>query len=220
MPPPSAVPSPDGIVATDDPFDFTRIPTVAVSPWIRRGTVVHAPGTAGTAAGPAPDSEFEATSTIGTVRKLLGLGGAPLSAREAWAGTFEGLLQGDARTGGPQTDCLPKLPEPPAHREVPPACRSRRSRSSGARPSTSWGGRSLSMMARMNGAASPLLSTRQQNNNASSSAAAAPAVAPYREGTMTEEEGAHFVVWSRSTRCSGARWRAWRPQCEGDKKVS
>ena len=81
-----------------------------MSPWIRRGTVVHAPGTAGTAAGPAPDSEFEATSTIGTVRKLLkrgkeqssictvrkllGLGGAPLSAREAWAGTFEGLLQG------------------------------------------------------------------------------------------------------------------------------
>ena len=198
VPPPAAVPSPDGIVATDDPFDFTRlgvrIPTVAVSPWIRRGTTVHAPGTAGTAAGPAPDSEFEATSTLGTVRKLLGLGGAPFSAREAWAGTFEGLLQGDARTGGPRTDCLQELPEPPAHREVPGVPLAPYAQL-GRAPVNELGRTFVNMMAHMNGVPSPLLLTRQQHNNASSSAAAAPAaMALNRERTMTEEEGAHFVV--------------------------
>ena len=41
--PPTNIPNPDGRNSTDDPFDFTRlgvrIPTVVVSPWVRKGSV-------------------------------------------------------------------------------------------------------------------------------------------------------------------------------------
>jgi phospholipase C len=46
-PHPDPVPSPDGINCTEDPFDFTRIgvrvPTIVISPWVKKGAVIHAP---------------------------------------------------------------------------------------------------------------------------------------------------------------------------------
>jgi phospholipase C len=114
-PPTEGVPAPDSNVASNG-FTFNqlgvRIPTVAVSPFIPRGTVVHA-GLEGEM--PTPESQFEATSVIATAHKLLGLeaeGVPPLGDRMAWANTFAGLteLLPAARTDCPLT--LPDLPSP------------------------------------------------------------------------------------------------------------
>lgn len=47
VPTPVNVPNPDGRVSLDPPFNFTRtgvrVPTVMVSPWINKGTLVHKP---------------------------------------------------------------------------------------------------------------------------------------------------------------------------------
>lgn len=41
--PPTNVPNPDGLNATDDPFDFTRlgvrVPSLLISPWIPKGKI-------------------------------------------------------------------------------------------------------------------------------------------------------------------------------------
>lgn len=51
VPPPTNVPSPDGINATDDPFDFTRlgvrVPSLLVSPWVPKGAAVQHVATRG-----------------------------------------------------------------------------------------------------------------------------------------------------------------------------
>ncbi|KAL8170879.1 hypothetical protein V2J09_022683 [Rumex salicifolius] len=102
------VPSPDGIVGPQ-PFNFTfnrlgvRVPTIAVSPWIDKATVVHK------AKGPYPTSEYEHSSIPGTVKKLFNLPSPYLTKRDAWAGTFEHILS--TRTQ-PRTDCPEKLPSP------------------------------------------------------------------------------------------------------------
>ena len=54
---------------------------VRQSPWIDKGTVVHEPPAPQR---PSPDSEYEHSSVIATLRKVLNLGGAPLTARERW----------------------------------------------------------------------------------------------------------------------------------------
>ena len=70
--PPSA-PAPDEYVATNG-FAFdrlgVRIPTVAVSPWIPKGTVVHdaLPGER-----PTETSAFDSTSILATANIILGL---------------------------------------------------------------------------------------------------------------------------------------------------
>lgn len=67
-----------------------RIPTIAVSPWIKKGTIVHDafPGEQ-----PTPYSAFESTSIMATSNILLGLQEAkPLGARMSWANTFAGVL--------------------------------------------------------------------------------------------------------------------------------
>ena len=119
VPPPENVPSPDGIDATDDPFDFTRlgvrIPTVVVSPWTSKGTVVHAP--------PAGEGQYDHTSVMATLlHKMLepAQGYQPpsyLTERDAWAATFEDLFTMET---SPRTDCPEELPEVPSHRVLFP----------------------------------------------------------------------------------------------------
>lgn len=117
VPPPSA-PSPDGLNSTDDPFDFTRlgvrVPTIAVSPLIPKGTLVSKPGTGGTQA--KEGSEFEATSLLSTMSQLFRLPSS-FTKRDAWASSFAGVLSGSL----PRTDCPTSLPSPPDHDEI---CRS------------------------------------------------------------------------------------------------
>eukprot|EP00756_Hemistasia_phaeocysticola_P034328 Hpha_TRINITY_DN16516_c1_g15::TRINITY_DN16516_c1_g15_i1::g.136821::m.136821/K01114/plc; phospholipase C len=106
---PPACPNPDGLNSTDDPFDFTRlgirVPTIAISPWIKKGTLVNKPGTGGTAAG----TEFDATSVIATLKKLYGIQG--LTKRDEWSASFEGILSEEQ----PRTDCPTTLPSAPDH---------------------------------------------------------------------------------------------------------
>ncbi|KAK9095503.1 hypothetical protein Scep_026972 [Stephania cephalantha] len=111
VPTPTGVPSPDDIVGPA-PFNFqfdrlgVRVPTIVISPWIERGTVVHGPS------GPYPNSEFEHSSIAATVKKIFNLKDF-LTKRDAWAGTFETVL---TRTT-PRTDCPVTLPEPSKMRE-------------------------------------------------------------------------------------------------------
>jgi len=106
-PPQTNVPNPDGKVSVEG-FKFdrlgVRVPFVVASPWIHAGTVVHEP------TGPTPDSQYEHTSTMSTVNKMLGLTGH-MSARAAWSGTFENIFSRET----PRDDCPmtigPQFPE-------------------------------------------------------------------------------------------------------------
>jgi len=104
--PQTGVPNPDGIVASNG-FNFdrmgVRVPTVVVSPWINPA-VIHQP--TGVQA-PNATSQFESTSIIATSNKILGVPGT-MTARGAWAGTFDNLLL--ERTT-PRTDCPVTLPD-------------------------------------------------------------------------------------------------------------
>eukprot|EP00252_Welwitschia_mirabilis_P019674 TRINITY_DN461_c0_g1_i1.p1 TRINITY_DN461_c0_g1~~TRINITY_DN461_c0_g1_i1.p1 ORF type:complete len:588 (+),score=56.37 TRINITY_DN461_c0_g1_i1:122-1885(+) len=107
VPTPVHVPSPDGILGPAPSFfKFdrlgVRVPTIMVSPWIKKGTVVHR------ANGPKPTSEYEHSSIPATLKKLFNLSNF-LTYRDAWAGTFEGVLN---IHGSPRTDCPVKLSEP------------------------------------------------------------------------------------------------------------
>uniref|UniRef100_A0A7N0RAG0 Uncharacterized protein n=1 Tax=Kalanchoe fedtschenkoi TaxID=63787 RepID=A0A7N0RAG0_KALFE len=100
------VPNPDGNTGPA-PFFFkfdrlgVRVPTIMVSPWIRRGIVVSAPK------GPAPNSEFEHSSIPATIKKIFNLKSNFLTRRDAWAGTFEGVA---SELASPRTDCPVRLP--------------------------------------------------------------------------------------------------------------
>lgn len=108
--PPENVPNPDGKNSTDDPFDFTRlgvrVPTVMASPWISKGTVIHAPDDPGS-------SQYDHTSIISTVvHKLFKAEeGYPepeyLTKRDAWSKTFESYFDMES---SPRTDCPTELP--------------------------------------------------------------------------------------------------------------
>ncbi|KAJ3109874.1 hypothetical protein HDU97_000104 [Phlyctochytrium planicorne] len=115
VPPPVNVPSPDKISDDSTVLKFTRlgvrIPTIVVSPWIAKGTVVTRPR------GPTPTSEFELSSVIATLRRLWNLSGSPLTRREAWAGTFEWIIDS---LSSPRKDCPTTLPDPPAFSEPDP----------------------------------------------------------------------------------------------------
>ncbi|KAL3622343.1 Non-specific phospholipase C3 [Castilleja foliolosa] len=107
VPPPTlGVPSPDDIVGPE-PYKFkfdrlgVRVPAILISPWIEPGTVLHGPQ------GPYPTSEFEHSSIPATVKKIFNLKSF-LTKRDAWAGTFECVLN---RTS-PRTDCPVELSEP------------------------------------------------------------------------------------------------------------
>ncbi|KAF6136059.1 hypothetical protein GIB67_000463 [Kingdonia uniflora] len=103
--PASGVPSLDDIVSPD-PYNFTfdhlgvQVPTIMVSPWIERGTVVHGPK------GPYPSSEYEHSSISAMVKKVFTLNEF-LTKRDAWAGTFETVINRNT----PRTNCPVTLPD-------------------------------------------------------------------------------------------------------------
>ncbi|KAB2021346.1 hypothetical protein ES319_D07G132800v1 [Gossypium barbadense] len=107
--PVTGVPSPDGIVGPE-PFFFhfdrlgVRVPTIMVSPWIDKGTVVH-----GANGRPFPTSEFEHSSIPATVKLLFNLTSPFLTKRDEWAATFESILR---TRSDPRTDCPETLPTP------------------------------------------------------------------------------------------------------------
>jgi phospholipase C len=108
VPTPLNVPSPDGLIGKEPYFfDFkrlgVRVPTIAISPWINKGTVVHGP------TGPRPDSQFEHSSVAATVKKIFGLDEF-LTKRDEWAGTFEDVF---SQRTTPRDDCPEVLPSPP-----------------------------------------------------------------------------------------------------------
>jgi phospholipase C len=99
--PTAGVPSPDGIRGPP-PFFFkfdrlgVRVPSIMVSPWIKKGTVVGRP------VGPADTSEFEHSSIPATLKKIFNLSSDFLTKRDAWAGTFEHIF---TELDEPRTDC-------------------------------------------------------------------------------------------------------------------
>eukprot|EP00040_Diaphanoeca_grandis_P022383 m.120115 g.120115 ORF g.120115 m.120115 type:complete len:679 (-) comp28788_c0_seq1:129-2165(-) len=94
----------------DKGYNFTslgvRIPTILISPWIPKGTVI---GEAPQAQKPKNDSQYDLTSIMATTRKLLGMKTGPLTDRDAWAATFEHALSLDV----PRTDAPMHLPDAP-----------------------------------------------------------------------------------------------------------
>ncbi|KAJ3683260.1 hypothetical protein LUZ60_013487 [Juncus effusus] len=106
------VPNPDGITGPN-PFYFgfdrlgVRVPTIMISPWIKKGTVVSSPN------GPTPHSEYEHSSIPATINKLYNLSSDYLTKRDAWAGTFDHLF---TELTSPRTDCPLVLPQAPSLR--------------------------------------------------------------------------------------------------------
>ncbi|XP_043705032.1 non-specific phospholipase C6 [Telopea speciosissima] len=101
------VPNPDGNTGpAPDFFKFdrlgVRVPTIMVSPWIKKGTVISGPK------GPTPSSEFEHSSIPATIKKMFNLSSNFLTHRDAWAGTFEQVV-GELTL--PRTDCPEVLPD-------------------------------------------------------------------------------------------------------------
>jgi phospholipase C len=122
--PPAHVPNPDGINSTDDPFDFTRlgirVPAIVASPWVAKGTLIHAPDYSGSEETP---SQYEHSSIISTfvhnVFQPAKGHKAPeyLTNRDAWAKSFDTIFTTLAE---PRDDCPMTLPEIVSHRELAP----------------------------------------------------------------------------------------------------
>ncbi|KAF5792978.1 putative phosphoesterase, alkaline phosphatase-like, alpha/beta/alpha [Helianthus annuus] len=110
------VPSPDGNTGPAPSFfKFdrlgVRVPTIMVSPWIKKGTVISSPK------GPAPNSEYEHSSIPATIKKMFNLSSNFLTHRDAWAGTFEHIV---SQLNAPRTDCPEVLPEAAPLRRTEP----------------------------------------------------------------------------------------------------
>jgi len=109
VPPPTDCPNPDGKNShdTDPPFDFNRlgirVPTIVISPWIKKGTLVNEPD----------GTHYEHTSVISTIRNLLVPDQPFLTKRDAWATPFDWLLD---ELDEPRTDCPTTLPTAPTER--------------------------------------------------------------------------------------------------------
>jgi phospholipase C len=124
--PPTNVPNPDGLNSTDDPFDFTRlgvrVPAVIVSPWVAKGTVLHASDEESGSSSSAP-SQYEHSSIISTfVHKIFQPAAgykAPeyLTNRDAWAKSFDSIF-----TTLPEAreDCPLTLPPIVSHDQLVP----------------------------------------------------------------------------------------------------
>eukprot|EP01083_Nonionella_stella_P026769 73709_1 len=81
-PPHNGVPSPDDVAAPNG-FRFDRlgirIPTVLVSPWVKKASVINRP-----IRGTYQTSQWESTSLMATANKLFGITDA-VNKRESWA---------------------------------------------------------------------------------------------------------------------------------------
>ncbi|KAG6403585.1 hypothetical protein SASPL_135811 [Salvia splendens] len=106
--PVEGVPNPDGIIGPD-PYYFefnrlgVRVPTLLISPWIEKGSVIHEPS------GPTLTSQYEHSSIAATVKRLFNLKNSNfLTKRDAWAGTFDKYFY---MRDTPRGDCPEKLPE-------------------------------------------------------------------------------------------------------------
>lgn len=124
--PSTGVPAPEDALEdwTDDTayFDFerlgVRIPTIAISPWIPKGTIISA---APSEQKPTDSSEYDLTSIMATVRKLFPeMDQSPLTNRDAWSSTFEHIFDNltDPRSDCPEhlTDAM--IPTPANDNEV------------------------------------------------------------------------------------------------------
>ncbi|KAI7738226.1 hypothetical protein M8C21_016755 [Ambrosia artemisiifolia] len=110
------VPSPDGNTGPAPSFfKFdrlgVRVPTIMVSPWIKKGTVISSPK------GPTPNSEYEHSSIPATIKKMFNLSSNFLTHRDAWAGSFEHVV---SQLSSPRTDCPEVLPEAAPLRRTEP----------------------------------------------------------------------------------------------------
>jgi len=113
-PPDTGVPAPDDHVG-ENGFTFhqlgVRVPTLAISPWIEKGTIVH--GDDKWTSKPFKTSQYDATSVMATINEIFGVTAPPLGRRMAWASRFTNLLT-ESDLSEPRTDCpttLPDLPE-------------------------------------------------------------------------------------------------------------
>jgi phospholipase C len=108
VPPPVNVPAGDSLTYTETApdgkiitFDFTRlgvrVPTVIMSPWVKKGGLEHK--------GKGRGGEYTHTSIIAFLAKLWDLDN--LTPRTAWSSTFEHIIQKEARDDTPVT-----LPDP------------------------------------------------------------------------------------------------------------
>lgn len=123
--PAEKIPSPDGLSDEGQNFDFTRqgvrVPFVVVSPWVKKGTVVH---------GAAADAgQYEHSSIPATVvHKLFNSMVKPpllqpsyLTERDAWAATFEWIFDSNTDSADRsvlRTDFPRTLPEIVRHRTL------------------------------------------------------------------------------------------------------
>jgi phospholipase C len=106
------VPAPDDKVA-ENGYTFNslgiRVPTLAISPWVAKGTVVKTDTFPNER--PTATSAFDATSVLATSNILLNITGPPLGDRMAWANTFAGLFSSEfSGLKEPRTDCPSELP--------------------------------------------------------------------------------------------------------------
>ncbi|KAJ3114505.1 hypothetical protein HDU96_002019 [Phlyctochytrium bullatum] len=111
VPPPyQGIPIPDAASAASPVFRFdrlgARVPTLLISPWVKKGRVVHKPELNA----PAANSEFEHSSIAATLRRMFNWK-APLTARDAWAGSFDYLFD---ELSAPRTDAPMDLPAAPS----------------------------------------------------------------------------------------------------------
>ena len=99
-PPQQNIPSPDNVTAPNG-FKFdrlgVRIPTVLISPWIQKGSIVNE-----VTHGPYNTSQWESTSNLATANKLFGITDT-ISARQAWAATYDYLF---TQMDEPRTDAV------------------------------------------------------------------------------------------------------------------
>ncbi|KAL4464224.1 hypothetical protein ABPG73_002764 [Tetrahymena malaccensis] len=115
-PPQKNIPSPDNKVNANG-FDFTRlgirVPTIAISPWIEKGTLVNKPTEEQK---PFENSEFDHTSIGKTIFKIFGID-YNLSKRSEWAASFENILK---LRKEPRSDCISQLAyiPPPSEEEI------------------------------------------------------------------------------------------------------
>ena len=103
-PPPAAVPPVKGVVNFDYSRYGVRVPAIFINPYIRPGSIFRSGG----------QYPFDHTSIISTLRQRFGLGG-PLTDRDRWAPTFDGVIN------TPMLNHFSPANLPPVSCKIPPA---------------------------------------------------------------------------------------------------